>query len=142
MSALAKLVKDTTNCVLLTGFFTCPRSTSSRKLCGITSRTSNGYQLLSLLVPNKQCLGEVMLQYQKKVHQMLKNQWHSCLTHSCSARQKPLSAPVVSGAPVEGSVEGQFHDLGQDPYDPLKTPTDTQYKTKVLRQSKTTLLVT
>ena len=43
----------------------------------------------------------------------------------------------MSGAPVEGSVEGQFDDLGQDPYDPLKTPMDTQYNTKVLHQSKT-----
>ena len=60
-----------------------------------------------------------MLHYHKKVCQLLKDQWHSCLTHSQSGRQNP--PPIAS----EALVEGQFDDIGQDPYDPLKTPTDT-----------------
>ena len=69
----------------------------------------------------KQPLEEVMLHYHKKVCQLLKNQRHSCPTHSRSNHRNPLPIPVAS----EASVEGQFDDLGQDPYDPLKTPTNT-----------------
>ena len=62
-----------------------------------------------------------MMHYHKKVGQMLKDKWRSCPTHSHSAHPKPPSMPIAS----EALVEGQFDDLGQDPYDPLKTPMDT-----------------
>ena len=69
----------------------------------------------------KQCLEEVMLHYHKKVCQLLKHSQRSCPSHSQSSLWNLLPPPVMSETPVEG----QFDDLGQDPYDPLKTPTNT-----------------
>ena len=119
MLALAKLIKDTTNCLLPSGFQILWKHIVEKMLW----YNFEDYQRLSTIVTPrpKQCLEEVMLHYHKKVGQMLKDQRRSCLTHSCSTRQKPPSTPIASEAPVEG----QFDDLGQDPYDPLKTPTDT-----------------
>ena len=62
-----------------------------------------------------------MLHYHKRVCQLLKDQWHSCPSHSRSSCRNPPPPSITS----EASVEGQFDDLGQDPYDPLKTPTNT-----------------
>ena len=74
----------------------------------------------------KQHLEEVMLHYHKKVCQLLKHSRHSCLSHSQSSRRNPPPPPIVSETPIEG----QFDDLGQDPYDPLKTPTNTPIQDK------------
>ena len=70
-----------------------------------------------------------MLYYHKKVVQMLKDQQCSCPSRSRLARPKPPFAPVTPEAPIEGRFD-QDDDLGQDPYDPLKTPTDTLIQDK------------
>ena len=68
-----------------------------------------------------------MLQYHTKMAHMLKHQRCLCTAHAHAnhpTNLKPSSMSIAS----EASIEGQFNhddDLGQDPYDPLKTPTDT-----------------
>ena len=122
MSVLAKLVKDTANCVLPLGFHI-----SWKHIIEKTPWYNfQDYQQLSTIVTPcpKQRLEEVKLHYHKKVGQMLKDQQHSCLAHSRSTCQKPPSTPIAPEAPVEGQFN-QDDNLGQDPYNLLKTPTDT-----------------
>ena len=119
MSVLAKLIKDTANCILPTGFHISWKHIIKKMLW---YKFQDYEWLPAIMTPRpKQRLEEVMLHYHKKVCQLLKDQWHSCLTHSRSNCQNPLPAPITSKA----SVEGQFNDLGQHPYYPLKMTTDT-----------------
>ena len=109
MSGLAKLIKDTTNCVLLMGFHI-----SWKHIIENTPwyRYQDYKQMSAIMTPcSKQCLEEVMLHYHKKVCQLLKHSWHSCPSHSQSSHQNLLPPPIMSETPMEG----QFDDLGQDP---------------------------
>ena len=119
MSVLAKLVKDTTNCVLLMGFHISWKHIIEKMPW---YRYQDYARLSAIVTPHpKQCLEEVMLHYHKRMCQLLKDQWRSCPSHSQSSRRNPLPPPVMS----EASIEGQFDDQGQDLYDPLKAPTNT-----------------
>ena len=119
MSGLAKLIKDTANCILPMGF----HISWKHIIENMPWYRYQDYERMSaIMTPHpKQCLEEVMLHYNKKVCQLLKYSWRSCPSHSQSSCQNLMPPPIMSETPVEG----QFDDLGQDPYDLLKTPTNT-----------------
>ena len=76
-----------------------------------------------------------MLHYHKKVCQMIKSHQRSCPTHGRSAHPTPSTVTVTLEATQEMSIEGQFDqadDLGQDPYNLLKTPMDTLVQDKTV----------
>ena len=103
MSGLAKLVKDTANCVLPMGFHILWKHI-------IENRPWYRYQdyerMSAIVTPHpKQCLEEVMLHYHKKVCQLLKHQRRSCLSHSQSSHRNPPPPPVMSKTPVEGQFD-------------------------------------
>ena len=124
MSGLAKLIKDTANCILLMGFHISWKHIIENMPW---YRYQDYKQMSAIVTPrSKQRLEEVMLHYHKNVCQLLKHSRHLCPSHSRSSHQN-LTAPLVMS---ETPIEGQFDYLGQDPYDPLKTPTDTLIQDK------------
>ena len=126
MSALAKLVKDTANCILPLGFHISWKHIVKKMLW----YNFQDYQRLLTIVTlhPKQCLEQVMLHYHKKLAQMIMGQQCLCTTHGHSTSPRPPSMPITSEAMQEMPIEGQFDqddNLGQDPYDSLKTPMNT-----------------
>ena len=80
MSGLAKLVKDIANCILLTGFHISWKHIIEKMPW---YRYQDYERLSAIMTPHpKEHLEEVMLHYHKRVCQLLKDRWHSCLSHS------------------------------------------------------------
>ena len=135
MSALAKLVKDTANCILPSGFHISWKHIIEKMLW---YNFQDYQQLLTIVTPHlKQRLEQVMLHYHKKVAQMITGQQCSCTTYGHSTCPRPPSMPITSEAMQEMPIEGQFDqddNLGQEPVH--------WYTTKALCLFKMIFLVT
>ena len=117
MSLLAKLVKDTANRILPSGFHISWKHVIQQTLW---YWYQDFCQLLSVTTSHpKHHLEEVMLQHHKKVEKLLRDQWHRelCPAHPrMRYHQQPIATPVRGHFDLDDN-------LGKDPYDPLKTPT-------------------
>ena len=119
MSALAKLVKDTANCILPSGF----RISWKHIVQQTPWYQYRDYHQLLAITPkhSRHCLEEAMLQHHNKMAKLLKEQTRRdpCPVHPKKDHQ---------WEPVDIPARGQFDlddDLEVDVYNLLETPTDT-----------------